>query len=67
MELDELNQLEEKVKSLVNILKMVKEENQKLKAELDRLKKASSVSSQERQQIKKKVETLIGLIDSIEK
>jgi FtsZ-binding cell division protein ZapB len=66
MELNGLNQLEEKVKKLVDNLKILRDENQKLKAELTQLKEESSVSSKERLEIKKKVETLIGIIDSIE-
>ncbi|MCP5048014.1 MAG: hypothetical protein GY940_12630 [bacterium] len=66
MELNGLNQLEEKVKNLVNNLKLAREENERLKTELGQLKEESTVSGQERQQIKKKVETLIQMIDSIE-
>jgi septation ring formation regulator EzrA len=67
MQLDDLNQLEEKVRSLVNHLKIVKDENIRLQSEIDSLKKVSTVNDEERQQVKKKVETLIELIDSIEK
>lgn len=67
MELNDLNQLEEKVKTLVLNLKLVKDENKNLQRDLELLKSQSSVNSQERLEIKKKVETLIELIDSIEK
>lgn len=67
MELDELGKLEEKVKNLVDSLKNYKEENEKLKSELDHLVKESSLNNEERTRIRQKVATLIDLIDSIEK
>jgi FtsZ-binding cell division protein ZapB len=67
MELEELNKLEEKVKNLVDNSKRLKEENENLKMQLQQLKKDSSVKNEERLEIKKKVTTLIALIDSIEK
>jgi FtsZ-binding cell division protein ZapB len=67
MELDELNQLEEKVRNLVNTLKLLKNENKNLQLQLEQLKKQSSGKNEERLEIKKKVTTLIELIDSIEK
>lgn len=67
MELEELNKLEEKVKNLVDNSKRLKEENADLKMQLQQLKKDSSVKNEERLEIKKKVTTLIALIDSIEK
>jgi len=67
MELDELNQLEEKVRNLVNTLKLLKNENKNLQLQLEQLKKESSGKNEERLEIKKKVTTLIELIDSIEK
>ena len=67
MELVELNNLEEKIKNLVDNLKRLKEENEKLKMQVEQFKKESSLKSEERAEIKKKVTTLIELIDSIEK
>jgi demethoxyubiquinone hydroxylase (CLK1/Coq7/Cat5 family) len=67
MELDELNKLEEKVKHLVDNLKQLKEENRQLIAELEQTRKDSSTQNEERLEIKKKVTTLIQLIDSLEK
>lgn len=67
MELDELGKLEEKVKNLVDSLKNYKEENEKLKSELDHLVKESSLNNEERTRIRQKVATIIDLIDSIEK
>ncbi len=66
MNIDELNKLEEKVKEMVNGLKLLKDENKKLKAELEELKKVASLSTEERTRIKEKVTTLIEMIDSIE-
>lgn len=67
MELEELTKLEEKVKNLVDSLKHLKEENENLKVQLEQLKNESSLKNEERVEIKKKVTTLIALIDSIEK
>jgi FtsZ-binding cell division protein ZapB len=67
MELEELNKLEEKVKNLVDRSKHLKEENENLKMQIQQLKKDSTVKNEERSEIKKKVTTLIALIDSLEK
>ena len=67
MELEELNKLEDKVKTLVDRSKQLKEENENLKMQLQQLKKDSTIKNEERQEIKKKVTTLIALIDSLEK
>lgn len=67
MDIEHMDKLEEKVRHLVNSLKQAKEENQKLQAQVETLKKQSSSSDQERVQIKSKVEKLIQLIDSIDK
>lgn len=67
MQLEELNKLEGKVKNLVDNLKQFKEENTRLKQELEQTKKHSSMQNEERVEIKKKVSTLIQLIDSLEK
>jgi hypothetical protein len=66
MNIEELNKLEEKVKVMVNRLKLVNDENKKLKSELQQLKKESSLNTEEKALIEKKVTTLIELIDSIE-
>ncbi len=66
MQLEDLNQLEVKVKNLVNHLKIVKDENTRLQNEINTLKKVSTVNDEERLLVKKKVETLIEMIDSIE-
>jgi FtsZ-binding cell division protein ZapB len=67
MELEELNKLEDKVKKLVDRSKQLKEENENLKVQVQQLNKDSTIKNEERQEIKKKVTTLIALIDSLEK
>jgi len=67
MEIDEFLKLEEKVNKMVGNVKLLKEENSKLKLEIAKLRKVSSVNDEERTEIKKKVTALIDLIDSIEK
>jgi FtsZ-binding cell division protein ZapB len=66
MDIEEFNKLEEKVNNLVNSLKVIKNENKKLKLELSELKKGASQLDIERDEIRKKVTSLIELIDSIE-
>jgi len=66
MEWDEMNRLEEKVKSLVDNLKRLKEENGNLRQELQQIKNESASKNQERIEIRKRVTTLIQLIDSLE-
>jgi len=67
MEIDEFLKLEEKVKKIVGSVKLLKEDNSKLKLEIEKLRKVSSGNDAERAEIKKKVTALIELIDSIEK
>lgn len=66
MNIEELNKLEEKINHMVKQLKALKDENKKAKAELEKLKKETSVNTEERDQVKQKVVSLIQLIDSIE-
>jgi FtsZ-binding cell division protein ZapB len=66
MDIDEFNKLEEKVNNLVNSLKLLKNENKKMKHELAELKKGASQLDTERDEIRKKITSLIELIDSIE-
>ncbi|MCI0470578.1 MAG: hypothetical protein L0Y73_02860 [Candidatus Aminicenantes bacterium] len=67
MELDDFFKLEEKVNVLVKSVKQLKEENRKLKLEIEKLLEQSSLNESERTEIKKKIAALIELIDSIEK
>lgn len=66
MNIEELDKLEEKINDMVNRLKGLKDENKKLTAEIEELKKETSLNSHERDQVKQKVTTLIELIDSLE-
>lgn len=67
MNIEELNKLEEKVNGMVNTLKLLKDENKKLKTEMAALKVDSSSKEEERNLIKQKVTTLIELLDSLER
>lgn len=66
MDIEEFNKLEEKVNNLVHSLKILKNENKKLHLELNELKKGATQVDSERNEIKKKITSLIELIDSIE-
>ncbi len=73
MEIDSFKQLEEKVNHMVNGAKRIKEENHKLKDDNSKLKTKvvqleKSVSDQEieREEVKKRINNLIDLIDSLE-
>ena len=65
MDMDSLNKLEEKIKGLVKSLEFLKDENMKLKSTLQTLENEKSFNSSEKEAIKKKVSSLIDLIDSI--
>lgn len=65
MDMDSLNKLEEKVRSLVQTLGLLKKENEDLKISLEEIKKEQKLSGSEKEVIKKRVSKLIGLIDSI--
>jgi FtsZ-binding cell division protein ZapB len=66
MNIEELDKLEEKVNTVVNKLKVLKDENRKLTVEIEELKKETTLNSHERSQVKQKVAALIELIDSLE-
>lgn len=66
MEIENLKKLEEKVYALVKNLEIYQKENKKLKAELKDLKSEHSMNSNEKEEIKNRVTSLIELIDSIE-
>lgn len=65
MDMDSLNKLEEKVRSLVQTLGLLKKENEDLKISLEEIKKEQKLSGSEKEGIKKRVSKLIDLIDSI--
>ncbi len=66
MNIEDLDKLEDKVKSLVNNLETIRKENNTLKERLSDLRSESSVNNSEKDQIRKKVKSLIKLIESIE-
>ncbi len=65
MDMESLNKLEEKIKSLVDTLEFLKKENSELKHSLGELEKEKKLSSSEKEEIKNRVSSLINLIDSI--
>jgi FtsZ-binding cell division protein ZapB len=66
MSFKDFDKLEEKISRLVNALKTLKEENQKLQKELQATRHDSSQHDGEKNEIKKKIAALIELVDSIE-
>jgi len=66
MSLKDFDKLEEKISRLVNGLKTLRDENQKLKKELQMIRQDSSQRDGEKNEIKKKIAALIELVDSIE-
>jgi len=66
MNLKDFDKLEEKISRLVNSLKTLRDENQKMKKELQSIKQDSSQRDGEKNEIKKKIAALIELVDSIE-
>jgi len=66
MSLKDFDKLEEKISRLVNSVKALKNENQKLHKELQTVKQDSSLRDGEKNEIKKKITALIELVDSIE-
>ena len=67
MEIAEFGKLEEKINFMVDQNRVLKEENSEMKLELEDIKKQVGFQEGERDDIKKKVSSLIDLIDSIEK
>jgi len=66
MNLKDFDKLEEKISRLVNSLKTLRDENQKMKKELQSIKQDSSQRDGDKNEIKKKIAALIELVDSIE-
>ena len=66
MSLKDFDKLEDKITRLVHGLKALREENQKLKKELQAIRQDSSQRDGEKSEIKKKIAALIELVDSIE-
>jgi len=65
MSFKEFDKLEEKINRLIAALKTLREENQKLKKELQEIKHDSSQRDSEKSEIRKKIASLIDLVDSI--
>jgi hypothetical protein len=67
MSLKDFDKLEEKINRMVNSLKTLREENLKMKKELQAIRQDSTLHDGEKNEIKKKIAALIELVDSIEK
>lgn len=61
----EFDKLEERITRLIGGMKALREENQKLKKELQEIKHDSSQREGEKGEIRKKIASLIELVDSI--
>jgi FtsZ-binding cell division protein ZapB len=61
----EFDKLEEKINRLIAGLKVLRDENQKLKKELQEIKHDYSQRDSEKSEIRKKIASLIDLVDSI--
>ncbi len=61
----EFDKLEEKINRLIAGMKSLREENQKLKKELQDIQRDSSQREGEKSEIRKKIASLISLVDSI--
>ncbi len=61
----EFDKLEEKINRLIAGMKALREENQKLKKELQETQRDSSQREGEKTEIRKKIASLISLVDSI--
>ncbi len=65
MSFKEFDKLEEKITRLIAGMKALRDENQKLKKELQETKRDSSQREGEKSEIRKKIASLIDLVDSI--
>ena len=65
MSFKEFDKLEEKINRLIAGMKALRDENQKLKKELQEFKHDSSQRDSEKGEIRKKIASLIDLVDSI--
>ena len=61
----EFDKLEEKINRLIAGMKALRDENQKLKKELQEIKHDSSQRDGEKSEIRKKIASLIDLVDSL--
>ncbi len=72
-DIDGFKKLEDKIGNLVKDFKKIKEENKKLSDEnkelgrqVEAYKESATLQDRERTEIRKKIEALIGLIDSLD-
>jgi len=61
----EFDKLEEKINRLIAGMRALRDENQKLKKELQEIKHDSSQRDSEKGEIRKKIASLIDLVDSL--
>jgi regulator of replication initiation timing len=61
----EFDKLEEKINRLITGMRALREENQKLKKELQESKHDSSQRDSEKNEVRKKIASLIDLVDSL--
>lgn len=61
----EFDKLEEKINRLVTSMKALREENQKLKKEMQEIKHDTSQRDSEKNEVRKKIASLIDLVDSL--
>ncbi len=66
MSMKEFDKLEEKIAALIGSVKTLREENQKLKGEVDELKSSLSEGDHEKGEIRKKIAALLDLASSAE-
>ncbi len=65
MSFKEFDKLEEKINRLISGMKALRDENQKLKKELQEIKHDSSQRDSEKSEVRKKIASLIDLVDSL--
>ena len=65
MSFKEFDKLEEKINRLISGMKALRDENLKLKKELQEIKHDSSQRDSEKSEVRKKIASLIELVDSL--
>jgi FtsZ-binding cell division protein ZapB len=65
MSFKEFDKLEEKINRLISGMKALRDENQKLKKELQEIKHDSTQRDSEKNEVRKKIASLIDLVDSL--
>ena len=65
MSFKEFDKLEEKINRLIAGMRALRDENQKLKKELQESKHDSSQRDSEKSEVRKKIASLIDLVDSL--